>query len=166
MKIVMANVLTVVANLFLIYGTRKDKKKEMLFLQILFFLLLSMANLLLNCYSAVVVNIICLIRNVCTYYDKNGLYVNILLIALTVVIGLAVNSNGYLGLLPIVGNLVETLAILYPKSTAEQIKIAGIISCCCCIILCFSLKNYAGSLFDFLTAIGYISYFVTKKKSV
>lgn len=164
MDIIIANIITVIASLFLLYASSRKDRKQTLIFQIAFLFTVSVANIFLKTYTAIVVNMIGIVRNLLVLADKNKLSYNIILLVLSLVIGIIVNTNGLLGYLPIIANGEETIVILNQRSKVEHIKIAGAISCFLWTIFMFVCKNYTGAFFNLVTAITYISYLFKKNK--
>ena len=163
-KVIVANIITVIAQLFLLYSSRRKTKKETISFQLVFLFLISITNILLNSVTATIVNSMAIIRNLLAYYDKSSNTIALIMVIISTSLGLMFNNNGIFGILPIIANISETMTILNPKSTIAQVKISGIISNSCWVIMTIVLKNYVGTVFDFLTAIGFASYFFTKNE--
>ena len=146
LRILIANIVTVIAQLFLLHASTRKTKKETIVFQLVFLVLIS-------------------IRNILAYYDKSNNVITVLMVLISTSLGLYFNNNGIFGIFPIIANISETVTILNPKSTIAQIKISGIISNSCWVIMTIVIKNYVGTIFDFMAAIGYASYFFQKNKS-
>ncbi len=164
MDIIIANVVTVIASLSLLYASSRKERNQTLIFQIVFLLLINISNMILKTYTAIVVNMIGIIRNILVMIDKNKMSYNVVLLVLSLVIGIIVNTNGLLGYLPIIANAEETIVILDQRSKVEHIKIAGAISCFLWTIFMLVCKNYTGAFFNLVTAITYISYLFKKNK--
>ena len=165
LRILIANIVTVIAQLFLLHASTRKTKKETIVFQLVFLVLISITNILLNSITSIILNSMAILRNILAYYDKSNNVITVLMVLISTSLGLYFNNNGIFGIFPIIANISETVTILNPKSTIAQIKISGIISNSCWVIMTIVIKNYVGTIFDFMAAIGYASYFFQKNKS-
>ncbi|MGN1398828.1 MAG: YgjV family protein [Erysipelotrichaceae bacterium] len=161
-KVIIANIITVVAQVFLLYASRRKTKKDTVLFQMIFLVLINITNILLNSVTAVIVNSMAILRNLLAYYDKSNNIITVIMVVLSTTLGLLFNNNGFFGIFPVIANIAETVTILNPKSTIAQIKISGVISNSCWVIMTIAIKNYVGTIFDFCAAVGYASYFFPK----
>lgn len=60
------------------------------------------ANISLSAYSALVISIICFIRNILSYQNRLTKNITYILLMLSIPIGLYANNLSYIGLLPII----------------------------------------------------------------
>lgn len=164
-NVILANIITLIAQLFLLYASSRKTKKETLLFQMGFLVCINITNVLLNSMSAIIVNSMALLRNILAYFDKSSNQICIAMVIVTTILSLVFNNNGFWGIFPIIANFAETTTILNPKSTVAQIKISGAISCGCWVVMTMVLKNYVGTVFDFLAAVSYLSYFFIKDKT-
>ena len=81
------------------------------------------ANIALFTYSALVISIICLIRNVLSYCNKLTKNITLLLLVLSVIIGLYANNRGIIGWFPVVASASYTVFI-YTTKNEQQMRYA------------------------------------------
>ena len=98
----------------------------------------AVSSVLLKGYSGAVQNFVSILRNLTALRKNHGKWVEWLLIALGVVLGLVFNNLGAVGLLPIVANLEYSLAVFRFRDNERALKIAFLV----CILL-FAAFNAA-----------------------
>ena len=85
------------------------------------------ANIALFAYAALVISIICLIRNCLSYMNKLTKNITFVLLILSIVIGLYFNNRGVIGWLPIIASASYTICIYITKNE-QQMRYALIIN--------------------------------------
>ena len=163
-RIIIANIITAFADGFLLLGSTRKSKNETLICQIMFMLLLCVANILLVAYSAALVNLVGIFRNVIVINEKNTYSVNIFILALSTGLGLYFNSNALLGYLPIIISFIETFFVLKKGMTTRDIKLLYVFIGLCWAIFNIFVRNYVGSIFNFASSIFYL-FFAKKSKA-
>lgn len=81
------------------------------------------ANIALFTYSALVISIICLIRNILSYCGKLTKNITLILLILSVIIGLYANNRGIIGWFPVVASASYTVFI-YTTKNEQQMRYA------------------------------------------
>ena len=109
--------------------------------------------IVLGGYSAAVQNVVSILRNFAAIRKIKSKFVEWTLVILGVVLGIAFNNRGWVGLLPVIGNLQYTLAIFRFKDDERKIKIFFLISLLAFMIFNFSIRNYVGIVSDTIVAI-------------
>ena len=101
-----------------ISGTRK-KKNEILAVQIISQVFYGVGTLVLKGYSGVVQNAVGILRNLAAIRNINNKLVEWTLVILGVLLGVAFNNRGVLGLLPVVANLGYSIAVFQCKNNEK-----------------------------------------------
>ncbi len=78
--ILLANILTLIAQLVSFYASTRKSKHQVLFFQNIFMLIISVASYLLKGYSAIVTNVVCVIRNCLSMKGISSLWITYSLI--------------------------------------------------------------------------------------
>ena len=78
------------------------------------------ANIALCANAALVISIICLIRNILSYLNKLTKHITIFLLIISLVVGLYANNLAIIGLLPIVASASYTLCIYLTKNEQQM----------------------------------------------
>ena len=151
MNIFIANIIALMGSFLLVYsGTRKQKSK-IIIIQTIQILLFVISNLLLGGFTGAIINVICIIRNV--LYYKNLLKTNtkVILIILSILFTIPFNTLGFIGLLPLISNVVYILFMHLKNVVNFKLLIA--FTTFLWLIYDFSIKSYTSSMFDFLSII-------------
>ena len=102
-----------------------ESKKEMAKIQIFNPIFGALSNFFLCSYSAVVTNVVNVIRNYLTYKEKITKKLTILFIVFYILFGLAFNTKGWIGIFPILAS--SSYAIFCLKSNDAQILRYGLV---------------------------------------
>ncbi len=154
--VLLANILTLIAQLVSFYASTRKSKHQVLFFQNVFMLIISVASYLLKGYSAIVTNVVCVIRNCLSMKGISSLWITYSLILFSLVFGTIVNRNGILGYLPVIANVIQTLAVLDEKAGVRRVKISFGIACLMWTAFNWSIRSYVGSFFNLFNGISYL----------
>lgn len=145
-------------------GTRKNKK-GMLMAQSVSQLFYICSSLVLKGYSATVQNVVAIIRNLFAAYDKKNIFIEIILTALPVVLGIAFNNRGVIGLLPVFANLVYSVCIFKADQESIKLKYVFVLNVLMYSVFNFYILNFTGGIFNIIVATSTIvSLIKTNKK--
>lgn len=154
MEVIIANVFGTISALILIYmGTIKEKNSVLKY-QISQVTFGSLCDLILGGIPSVITNILTIIRNVLVANKKfNRLYM-IILILLSILLIIPLNSLGIIGYIPLANFVFYTIFV----DTDDNIifKYVFIISMITWVIYDLLIKAYTSSLFDLFTVIAAI----------
>ena len=128
-----------------ISSTRKTAK-AMLWMQTLSQVIYCIGTIALKGYSGAVQNAVSIVRNLVAIRQISSAVVEWTLLGLGVVLGLAFNNLGLVGLLPVVANLQYTLAVFRFKDRERALKIAFLISVGLFAIFNLAIYNIVGML--------------------
>ena len=144
--VIAGNVFSLLATGTDIYSSSAKSTKRILLAQTVSQVLLGLSSLVLGGYSAVVQNVVSAVRNLTAAGNKSFKWIEYLLIALGVILGMVFNNLGILGWLPIVANLEYSLAVFRFKNNERMLKTA--FAACIVMYAVFNLflKNYVGAL--------------------
>lgn len=123
----LANIFSLAGMSLLLISTFSKTKSKMLLLQVGDALFNSIGSLLIGGYSGFITNLLAGIRNLVNSKGKSNKYINILFMILILVIGLCVNRNGLIGLLPILASLEYTLCSYLVKS-AQGLRLVLVVN--------------------------------------
>jgi len=130
----------------------KKSKKDFMYWQIgdTFFGII--ANIALYAYAALVISIICLIRNILSYKDKLSKGITYILLVLSVVIGLYANNRGIIGLLPIIASASYTICIYITKNE-QQMRYALVFNMLLWFVHNFYVQAYPSAMANIVLCI-------------
>ena len=123
MNIIIGNSIATIASVLMIYVGMIKERKKILFVQTLQIMLLVISNFVLGGIVGGIINIICVIRNILSYYDKLDLKWKIILSVLSVGLSITFNNLGMIGLLP----MFSTVLYIWLMNIKDVIKFKWLI---------------------------------------
>lgn len=100
---------------------------------------------ILKGYSAAVQNVVSILRNLLAIWGKQPKWVEWLLVALAVVLGLAFNNRGFIGWLPVVASLEYSIAVFRFRDKEKALKTAFLIMVFLFTIFNAAIMNFVGA---------------------
>jgi len=145
-RIILANLGSLGAMICDSYSGTRKSKKDILWAQTAsqFFYLAS--AIILQTYSAAAQNLVAIFRNVYGAGNNKNLILDWVFVISPVALGLFLNNQGALGLVPIFANLQYALVVLVLKGKPRAIKTSFAICCSAFIFFNFAVKNYVGTV--------------------
>lgn len=125
--LIIGNIFSLLSAICIAVSVIKKSKSDFMYWQIGDTLFGIMANITLRAYAALVISIICFIRNILSYKNKLTKNITYILLITSVVIGLYANNLGTIGLLPIIASASYTVCI-YVTKNEQQMRYALIIN--------------------------------------
>ncbi len=157
--LIIGNILSFISVVFLALSTQKNDKHQIMLYQVFDCLFTALANIVLGGYSGAVVTLIGVLRNLLSYYDKMTRSAAIWLSVLMVVIGIAVNTHGIFGFLPIIASVQYTLYLGFCFKKASGVKLALAFNLAIWVIYNLAILAIPGFITDavifVLSVIGY-----------
>lgn len=127
------------------------KKNHILAVQCGQFVVLSAAHVILGAYSGIIANVVGIARNlVCMKREFTAAW-KITFIAAQLVLSLAFNTNGWLGLLPAAASCIYTCFL--DLRDERKLKLVIIVSTGCWVVFDFLFQNYVTFAFDIATIV-------------
>lgn len=158
-NIVIGNIISLVAGIFIILSMWVNDEKEAYKYQFLNAFILMISSVFFLSWTGVTTMAIAASRNAMVYYDKLTFRWTIFFIIISVVIGCMVNTMGIIGFLPIIAIIQITLSNYYLK-TIKSIKTSFIINSTIYIVYFLAIYDFASATIESVTAlIGLISLF-------
>ena len=118
--LIIGNIFSLLSALCIAVSVVKKSKKDFMFWQIGDTVFGIVVNIALFAYAALVISVICLIRNILSYKDKLTKNITYILLILGVVIGLYANNRGIIGWLPIIASASYTICIYATKNEQQM----------------------------------------------
>lgn len=137
------------------------KKGQILAAQILQFILMGLANLVIGGYASVVSNLLSIVRNVYAFKYPFTTVPKIIFVVVLGFLSLRVNTLGVIGYIPFITTASFTL---FMDKDAKILKYVIIFTMILWTIYDASVKNYATAIFDSLTVITNIYGIIRIKK--
>lgn len=125
--LILGNIFSLLSALCIAVSVIKQSKKDFMYWQIgdTFFGILT--NIALNARAALVISIVCLIRNILSYKNVLSKKTTYILVILSIIIGLYANNWGIIGYLPIIASASYTICIYLTKNE-QQMRYALLIN--------------------------------------
>ena len=121
------------------------------------------SGIILRGYSAAVQNAVSIVRNFVALRKVKSKTVEWSLVILALALGLAFNNRGWIGLLPVIGNLQYTLAMFKFRYNEQKIKIFFVINALGFVIFNFAIQNYVGVVSDAIVVITTVVVLIKEK---
>ncbi len=161
-----AHICALIGFIFLIISTQEKNKNKILISQSLFYLFFFLQYILIGVYSASILCIVSLIRNIIYYFKTNKLsyFIIILVLIIGTITGIYdINNYGLIiPFLPLVINLIYTYVL--SKNNIKFIKKGFLICSIIWIIYNYFIGAYIGLICNILEMFSYILYFQRLKK--
>ena len=126
-------------------GTRK-KHEQIMAVQIVSQFFYAASSIALKGYSSTVQNVVAVFRNLAAMKNVKSKALEWSLILAGVVLGIAFNNRGLLGLLPVIANLEYSVAVFKFKDNEQALKLAFIINMVMYAVFSLAIMNYVGTV--------------------
>ena len=151
MNIIIANIIDLVAAVVQVGSGAIKKKSKILIVQTIQLLMQAVSMLLLGGVTGAVSNVLSCFRNFLCYKDKLNLAWKIILIAASIGFTIALNDQGFLGIIPAA---VCTVYIIFMDiKDPVKFKLLVTLSFVPWAVYHFILKSYTGAIFDAATVV-------------
>ena len=158
-NIVVGNAISLIAGIFIILSMWVNDEKKAYKYQFLNAFILAISSVFFFSWTGVVTMAISASRNLMVYYERLTWRWTVFFIIISIVIGLLVNTMGFIGLLPIIAIIQITLCNYYLKNI-KSIKTGFIINSGIYIIYFLAILDFSSAIIESITAIiGIISLF-------
>lgn len=151
-NIIIGNVISFIAGIFIILSMWVNDEKQAYKYQFLNAFILMISSVFFLSWTGVTTMAIAASRNAMVYKDKLTINWTIFFIVISVVLGLLVNTMGFVGLLPIIAIIQITLCNYYLK-TIKPIKIGFIVNSAIYIVYFLAILDFASATIESITAL-------------
>ena len=121
--LIIGNLFSLLSAICIAVSVAKKSKADFMWWQIGDTFFGIFANIALFTYSALVISIICFIRNILSYCGKLTKNITSILLILSVIIGLYANNRGVIGWFPVIASASYTIFI-YTTKNEQQMRYA------------------------------------------
>ena len=146
--IILGNLCTLLAMGANAVSSMQKTAKRILRVQNLAQLIYCASAMILGGYSAAVQNAVSILRNIAAIRDIKSKVLEWSLVTAGVVLGIAFNNRGFMGLLPVLGNLLYTLVIFRFMDRERLLKLAFLISTASFLVFNIVILNIVGAVSD------------------
>lgn len=159
---IFANILAFVCSLLMVYISAIKNKKTAVILTVVQIIGMSICSMIAGSWSNVAVSIIGIIRNLLSYKDKMNKKYMMLIIISTIVFGIVFNTKSFVGLMPIIANLLYLYSL--EGTSIFKFKYIGIAVNICWLIHDSAIGLYTAVIFDIMAIIAMICSILSLKK--
>ena len=145
-NLIIGNVCSILAMATDSISSTRKTTKGVLLVQSLSQLIYFIGTVVLKGYSGAVQNAVSILRNFVAIREIHNKYVEWILAGLGVVLGLAFNNLGFMGLLPVIANFQYTIAIFRFQDNERALKISFAIAIGLFAIFNIAIYNVVGML--------------------
>ncbi len=157
LNIVIGNIISLIAGIFIILSMWVNDEKKAYFYQFLNAFILMISSVFFFSWTGVTTMAIAASRNLMVYHDRLTGNWTIFFIIISIVLGLLVNTMGFIGILPIIAIVQITLCNYYLKSI-KTIKTGFIVNSAIYIIYFLAILDFSSAAIESFTAlIGLVS---------
>lgn len=151
-NVVVGNGISFFAGIFLIISYYINDAKKAYFYQFLNAFILAISSVFFFSWVGITTMLIAAIRNLMVYYDRLTRNWTIVFLVVTVVLGVYVNTLGFVGLLPVIAVIEITLCNFLLKSI-KPIKLSFIVNSLIYIIYFFAIYDFTSVAIESFTAL-------------
>ena len=126
-SVIIGNIFSLLSAICVAISVIKKNKKDFMLWQIGETLFGIIVNIILSAYAALVISIVCFVRNLLSYKNKLTQNITIILLLISIIIGLYANNLGIIGLLPIFASASYTICIYITKNE-QQMRYASVVN--------------------------------------
>lgn len=152
LNIVIGNAISLVAGIFIILSMWVNDEKQAYKYQFLNAFILIISSVFFYSWTGVVTMAIAASRNAMVYFDRLTFNWTMFFIAISIVLGLLVNTMGLVGILPIIAIIQISLCNYYLK-TIKPIKISFIVNSAIYIVYFLAIWDISSASIESFTAI-------------
>lgn len=151
-NVIIANIISFVAAIFLVLSCVLNDRKKVYFFQLMESATLCVTYVFLGAWTGCITMIMAVCRNVVVLSGKYTKKLAFLFAALTAVVGISVNREGIVGLMPIAATVELTVCNYYAKSPAA-IKLSFIGNIIIYVIYSFLVQDYSTAVVETVTGL-------------
>ena len=151
MKIIIGNIVALVASCIMVYSGYLKKKDKILLVEIIHNFLFALSNFILGGITGSIVNLICISRNYLCYTEKLSNMAKVILLSLTLVLSVLFNRIGIIGYFPVISFTIYTLFINTKNIIRFKILIIFIMTLW--VLHDIYIKSYVSAGFDLMCII-------------
>lgn len=165
MNLIAGNLCSLCAMAADAFSSSRKSAKSVLLVQIVSQFFYGLGTLILGGYSASAQNVVSILRNLAAIRGISKKWLEWTLVVLGVVLGLACNTLGFIGLLPVIANLEYTLAIFRFKDDERALKLAFLVNVILFGIFNVFIWNFIGLLSNIVVLVMLVVFLVKGQPS-
>lgn len=151
-NLIVGNIISFVAGIFIILSMWVNNEKQAYKYQFWNAFILMISSVFFLSWTGVTTMAIAASRNAMVYKDRLTINWTIFFIVISIVLGLLVNTMGFIGILPIIAIVQITLCNYYLKSI-KPIKISFIVNSAIYIVYFVAIFDISSAVIESITAL-------------
>lgn len=136
-----------------VIGASRKSASQLLFFQCITQLFYAFSTVILGGYSATIQNIVGIVRNLLAIRNVNNRFLTVFLIILPVVLGIAVNTIGPVGLLPVIANLFYSVSVFRFHDRERPLKYCLLVNLVLFAVFNAFILNYVNMISNVIVII-------------
>lgn len=149
LSLIIGNIFSLFSAICIAISAAKNNKKDFMLWQIWDTLFGIFANIALFAYAALVISIVCLIRNILSHQNKLTKKRTYILLIAGIFIGLYANNLSIIGYLPIIASASYTICIYLTKND-QQMRYALVVNMILWLIHNLYVQAYPSAIANFI----------------
>ena len=163
-SLIIGNLCSLAAMITDAISASRKTSKGVLFVQTISQVFYVFGSIVLKGYSAAVQNAVSIFRNVAAIKGIESKLIQWLLVIAGVVLGIAFNNRGAIGLLPVIGNLEYSIAVFKFKDNERALKIAFLIVVALYTAFNAVIFNFVGAVSNIVVVISTLIFLIKERK--
>lgn len=143
--LIIGNIFSFCSALCIAISAMQKSKKNFMLWQVGDTVFGVLVNIALSAHAALIISIICLIRNLLSYANRLTSLITWVLCILSIVIGIYVNNLGIIGYFPIIASAIYTVCIYLTKDS-QQMRFALIFNMVLWAVHNFYIQAYPSAI--------------------
>lgn len=160
MELILGNFFSLLAMISDSFSSSRKTVRSMLLVQCLGLFFFAVSSICLKGYSAAVQNLVSIFRNLLASSKYKSKVLEWIMVGLAVVLGLLFNNLGWIGTLPVIGNLEYTLAMFRFRDNERLLKFAFLVNICLYAVFNFVIMNFVGLIANIVVVSVTASYLI------
>ena len=152
MNIIIGNGISLIAGIFIVLSMWVNDEKKAYKYQFLNAFILVISSVFFFSWTGVVTMAIAASRNLMVYFDRLTFNWTMFFVAISIVLGLLVNTMGIVGILPIIAIIQISLSNYYLK-TIKPIKISFIVNSAIYVVYFLAIWDISSATIESFTAL-------------
>ena len=162
-SLIVGNVCSLLAMATDSFSSTRKTTRGVLLVQSVSQLIYGIGTVILGGYSGAVQNGVSILRNFVAIRGVRSKTIEWILVALGVVLGLAFNNLGFMGLLPVIANFQYTLAIFRFRDKERALKTSFLISVAMFAVFNIAIYNVVGVISNTVVAVATAIHLLRRK---
>lgn len=146
MKIIIGNIIALIASIIMVYSGTVKNKKKIIYFQTVQIGLSVISNIILGGITGAIINAISFVRNIWCYKDKLNIVRKCIIATSATILSITLNNLGLIGFLPVISTV--TYVFLMDTKSTINFKFLIIFTMSLWFVYDLTIKSYTSAIFD------------------